>query len=236
MPEKTEHWLLKAALREAGNLTAAYPYSDLREILEPEHARLAILDETLPLEKEFGRFRLEPLYRLLWILNGTQGVATSHTVFAKPDYVPQLTWASAGIACQIIMISRAREEHHNVDAARDAAEELLQTLAAAGHKYSGTKRGWQISVGPIHIDYVYVTEDQRNAPSADFIEQRGYGCTLAIAGCATSRVKAAERWSSAVTFVCGTIEELLSIPGVTRAQPYRHMPGEPTPIIGRDVS
>jgi hypothetical protein len=48
-------WLQRGGLRDEGLHTAVYFYFKLKNILTPEDCRPAVLEETEPLEREFGR-------------------------------------------------------------------------------------------------------------------------------------------------------------------------------------
>src|SRR6266568_902898 len=90
-------WLQRGGLRDEGPHTAVYPYFKLKNILTLEDCRPGVLEETEPLEREFGRPVVEPLYHLLWILNAGRGVCTSHTTVSPADWPSPFDWVSVAV-------------------------------------------------------------------------------------------------------------------------------------------
>jgi hypothetical protein len=101
-----EHaYLYVGQLIDEGPRTAVYPYAQLREMMAPEECRNAVLDETSTLESEFGLDLVQPLYQLLWTLNSSAGVFTSHTVAAPREHKPPLDWAREYVAVAVICLA-----------------------------------------------------------------------------------------------------------------------------------
>lgn len=93
-----------AKLLDEGNRTAMYPYARLKPIRRRERVREAVLDETEPLDTEFGSDLIGPFYELIWRLNTSSGVCTSHTAVAPTDRKPPYEWAAHYVAAQIIFM------------------------------------------------------------------------------------------------------------------------------------
>jgi hypothetical protein len=221
MPTALKVWL--APLLDEGAATAVYPYAQLREILTPGDCRRAVLDETQPLEVEFGQALVRPLYDLLWSLNCGAGVFTSHTVVAPPNHQPPVDWAKSYVAAATIILSRNQREHYDQSACAASVDELARIISASAPTHDAT--GWHLSVGPCNVIF---TRDMAVTTFRSFLagDTKGYGCQLVIGGAANSRRTAAIRWSQAVTFVNNAIQRTQHLKGTTPAAPHRHtIPG-----------
>ena len=228
-------WLsFQPVASDEGELTALYPYRQLREIQEPVHARLAVIDETRALEREFGVAVISPLYGMLWSLNGVSGMATSHCLVAPSEQRPIFPWASSMIACQILMLSRCVNENLSLRPNQEAAKELYGLLQAS-EKCPRDPTGWLIEVGLVNFRFLMVPQHVVYTSEADLVEHPGYGVSIRICGCASSRSKAAERWSRAALFIADSIDSNLAKAGMVRADPHRHMAGSEELVIGRDL-
>jgi hypothetical protein len=222
-------WLFES-IYEAEGVPALYPYAQLRNILSPQDIRPAVLDECGPLEAEFGRAAIDPFYRLLWLMNTTPAMFTTHTNVAPSHLKPPFEWARTQVAAQIIAHSR-NPAAHDSRPATTALTAWLGGLIAKGAPASDT-RGWMISVGltPMtlirlrHVDAPYPYRDE------DLIHAPGFGCVVRIRGCANSRSKAAERWRAAAAFIADLIGQAQQQGRLDRAEPHRHI-DEPPEVL-----
>ncbi len=213
----------RAPLLDEGPTTAVYPYAQLRDIQTPADCRRAVLDETSPLETEFGMTILQPLYELLWTLNCGAGVFTSHTVVAKPGHRAPYDWAKHYVAVAIITLSRNNAEHFEQDACQQSCDELGRIIRATAPAQDHT--GWYLSVGPCNVIFttdMSVTTFRTTLPR----DTKGFGCQLIIGGAASNRRTAATRWSQATTFVNNNIKRTQTGTNTVPAPPHQHaLPG-----------
>ena len=219
--ELTKVW--RAPLVNEGPTTAVYPYVQLREIQTPADCRSAIIDETGPLETEFGPVTVQPAYDLLWTLNCGAGVFTSHTVVAPPHRQPPYAWAKQYVAVAIIVLARDQREHSDQDTCMHAADQLGRIISARAPTRDST--GWYLSVGACNV--IFTREMSRTTFRSSLPgDVRGYGVQLIVGGAANNRRTAAIRWSHAVTFVNDAIRRTQQGENVMPAVPHRHtMPG-----------
>ena len=214
----------RGGLHDEGPHTAVYPYFKLKNILKPGDCRPAVLEETEPLEREFGRPVVEPLYRLLWILNAGRGVCTSHTSISPVDWKSPFDWARHYIGSGIITLSRNPSEQHNLTVANEMVVEFGRTLAGSSYLDQQNTTGWFVNIFPVHINFGYESE----ITMPDGTRQKGvrdwpgYGSEIVISGSASSRAKAAERWSRCVSFVADTLHQLQTT-NATPADSYDHL-------------
>jgi hypothetical protein len=218
-PEREPLRVQRAPLNYEGPLTAIYPYAQLREIQNPADCRRIALDETSPLETEFGALIVQPLYDLLWTLNCGAGVFTSHTAVAKPGHRAPYDWAKHYVAVAIITLSRNNAEHFDSDACQQACDELgcIITATAPTQDYTG----WYLSVGPCSVTF---TSDMSLTTFQSFLpgDTNGFGCQLIIGGSANNRRTAALRWSKAITFVNDNIKRTQTGTNAIPAAPHQH--------------
>jgi hypothetical protein len=212
--------IYRPPLIDEGLATAIYPYVKLKEILCPDDCRRAVIDETEVLELDFGHATVEPLYKLLWTLNGAGGVFTSHIVIAKPNHPPPFAWAKSYVAVAIILLSRDRKEHQNEKAVTACADELGRIISAEEPTQDST--GWRISVGPCNV--VFTTEMSLTTFGAVSLgDTIGYGCQLIVGGAASNRRRAAQRWGGALNFVNIALHRKQQGDNVQPATPHRHL-------------
>jgi len=207
------------SLRDEGPRTAVYPYVQLREILAPNDCRQAVLDQTEALEVEFGRPILQPLYDLLWTLNGNVGVFTSHTVSAPRSHRPPYDWATDYVAIAIICLSRNERDHLSQDACIEMVNELGRVISRYAPEEDTS--GWRISVGPCNMIFtpeMSLTTFRSLLPG----DTKGYGCQLIVGGAAGKRHRAASRCSRALAFVNTAISRAVQNNAIP-ATPHRHL-------------
>ena len=206
-------WFFVGQLVEEGPRTAVYPYSKLRPIREPSDVRSAIIDETQPLESEFGVSVVEPLYRLVWLLNTGRGVFTSHTLIAPPEAKAPYNWARHYVAAQIIVLSRDSSERMNLPKTVNMMDEL-RLLIAGNPTSANNTRGWFLQLSALNVM---------------FERARGYGGGVIVGGCASSRQEAARRWCRACLFLESTLTANQTADDRHPAPPHHHTldTGEP---------
>lgn len=169
--------------------------------------REAVLDETEPLETEFGSDLVEPFYELIWRLNTSSGVCTSHTAVAPTDRKPPYEWAAHYVAAQIIFLSRNEAERLFYEQAASMIEELRQALVRSSRLDQGDRKGWFVQL----------------SPAALRLESRpGFGGSLIIGGCASSRARAAQRFSRGCMLISEILSDLQEGQGMMPAPPYEH--------------
>jgi hypothetical protein len=221
MREPLKVWRL--SLVDEGRTTAIYPYVQLREILDPDDWRLAIIDEIGRLEEEFGQAIVQPLYELLWVLNSGAGMFTSHTTVAPYNHQSPYNWAKNYVGVAIITLSRNHAEHLDIDACQRTVDELGHIISARAPQQDST--GWYLTVGSCNVIF---TREMSLTSFRSFLPEhiKGYGCQLIIGGAANNRRTAAIRWSQAVTFVTSAIHRTQQGENVIPAMPHRHaIPG-----------
>jgi hypothetical protein len=217
MKSHSEPWLFVDELRDEGAHTAIYPYEQLREIQTADAVRSAVSDETKALEDEFGPAVVAPLHRLIWVLNGSRGMFTSHSVVAPLTHLSSFPWAKAFVGVAIIMLSRDKTEWHDRASVDQSCQELLRELNAA--KVPENTAGWRVSVGPVNVVFDY-------PQPLGLSQQPGFGTQLIVSGSGNSRSKAAERCAAAASFISEALEALQRRDGHTPAEPVRHRPIE----------
>ncbi len=201
-------WLCRGTLLDEGMHTAVYPYFKLRNILKAEDARTAVLEETEPLEREFGRPLVEPFYRLVWTLNTGKEVCTSHTTVSKPDHKSPFEWARNYLGTGVTILPRNQTDQHNRRIAEEMVNELGRTLIESPFLARQNTTGWRVIIRPanINIGYEAVLTKPDGRIESGVCDYRGYGCDIIISGSASSRRKACERWNSCVCFIADTLQ------------------------------
>ena len=216
-------WIRKGALIDEGTHTAVYPYFKLRNILKPEDARTAVIEETQTLEQEFGTSLVAPFYRLVWALNTGKEICTSHTAVSPPGCNPPFEWARHCVGTEIIILPRNQAEQHERRVTEEMVSELGRTLIESPFLAGQNTKGWLVTILPVNINISY--ETVRLGPDGG-VEKgvrdcRGYGCRLVISGSASSRQNACERWSRRVCFTADTLEHLQKTTGAP-GPPHKH--------------
>ncbi|HEX7360688.1 MAG TPA: hypothetical protein VF283_09365 [Bryobacteraceae bacterium] len=179
----------------------------MKPIRSRDEVREAVLDETLPLETEFGRQLIESLYDVIWRLNTGNGVATSHTVVAPEGRTAPYEWAKHYVAAQIIFLSRKEAERLSYPETIPMIEEFRRAVVQSPRFQQGDRKGWFIQLSPAGLRL-------ENRP--------GFGGSLIIGGCASSRARAAQRFSRGCTLISEILFDLQEAEGVIPAPPYEH--------------
>lgn len=175
-----------------------FPYRLYRRILSPTDCRCAVIDETEPLENEFGRESLRPLYRLLWLLNRGDAVKTTHLIerrARRAQNPPGYDWARENVGVNIILHSGYEHEWLDNQVADALKFELLNLLASSPPAPNATSRGWYLGVTTIRI-YHYWQEDVHSA----------LGVELQTSGFAGTRHRAGQRWAAMIRHVAKILE------------------------------
>jgi hypothetical protein len=131
-----------------------YPYPLLNNILSPEDSRQAVIDDTRPLEQEFGSSCVEPLYRLLWRINTVEDVFTSHLSVSSPETRCPFDWATAFIGTSVVIMPRNQFHRHELERAIGMAGMLARTIAANSARAANTS-GWHVRVFPAVVTLAY---------------------------------------------------------------------------------
>ena len=153
-----EPWFfLTRALFNQGDQAPVYPCQQLKQIESLETTRSALLDETGPIEVEFGIDAASPIYRLVWQLNKFGGIATSHTAVGMTIHgcLPGYEWADHALGLGLTIISRDRSHHHNQSKAFEMAEQISAILTFQKAAAPNTS-GWRVEVIPAVIQFNYL--------------------------------------------------------------------------------
>lgn len=206
--KKTQQWVWPGRLQDLGDRAPVYPYNKLHNILKPEDVRPALLEDTGLLERECGIENVAPFYNLMWVLNGSAGITTSHAVAGFDARVQQheaYMWAKTSVEAHITMISRHPEDWPKIEDANVAARELLDLLRQS--RPSGAIAGWCVGIFPSVV----------LSP-----EGRGFGVGAEFVGFAGNRAMAARRWAAMCEFIAGVLLARQVKDGGLPAPPHIH--------------
>lgn len=184
-------WIKRTRTR-ATPAPTRFPYPGYQAITPGSEVRSILIEATQRLENEFGRGRVEPMYRLVGLLNdGRMPIQTSHcsTVHSQREASPlQHTVSSA------VIIMPVPFEAGPVEAvAAEGADGLYSSLVRAAQQNKINSTGVSIHVGVIEIEFV-------------LHGRLGYGIDLNLGGSANSASQACYRWGRATSFVADIIE------------------------------
>lgn len=111
------------------------------------------------------------------------------------------------VAAQIIFLSRNEAERLFYQQAVSMIQELRQALVRSSRFDQGDRKGWFVQLSPAALRL-------ENRP--------GFGGSLIIGGCASSRARAAQRFSRACMLISEILSDLQEGEGMTPAAPYEH--------------
>lgn len=183
-------WIKRTPTRHTTEPTR-FPYPGYVKIDHGSDIRSIVIDATQKLESEFGRGRVEPMYRLLHLLNdGRQPIQTSHcsTGYNKDAVTHQHIVSSA-----IVIMPVPFEAGPTEAVASEGADGLCSSLVSVANRHMVHSRGMSIHVGVVEIEFV------RQG-------RLGYGIDLNTHGTANCASQACLRWNRATSFVADMIE------------------------------
>lgn len=183
-------WIKRTATRATPTPTR-FPCRGYLPITLASDVRSIVIEATQKLENAFGRERVEPMYRLLRLLNDQRmPIQTSHCSTAHSQKgVPLQHMVSSGINLMPVPFEAGPTEA----VASEGADGLYSSLVRAGQRNKINSTGMSIRVGVIEIEFV-------------LHDRLGYGIDLTMHGSANSASQACYRWSRATSFIADMIE------------------------------
>jgi hypothetical protein len=196
-------WLLRGRIADEGPRTAQYPYTKLRNIQEPVDCRTAILDETDCFEREFGKALVQPFYDLVWEINVSPGVFTSHVACSSERFIP--AGFAAGVGALVVIQSRNFEDQATLQAIQGLCDCLCGTLASSPLARQLDPEGGWMEVRPTRVDFYCSPHPETGVMRATTVGRPGYACELITAGCGQSRSEAARGWGVMCSFAAAVL-------------------------------